>query len=131
MSAAFQAASISKPVTAMAVLRAVQDGTFSLDADINTILKSWKVRRESTRRRSRSRSRLLSHTSGSGDGFGFPGYHPTRHVPPSSRSSRARNLERRAGRVRAAAIDDMEYSGGGVTIMQLALMEISSDRLPT
>src|SRR5258708_2956587 len=39
----FQAASISKPVFALAVMRLWQDKSIDLDADIRTYLKSWQL----------------------------------------------------------------------------------------
>jgi CubicO group peptidase (beta-lactamase class C family) len=39
----FQAGSISKPLTAMAVLHLVQSNRLDLDTDVNQYLKTWKV----------------------------------------------------------------------------------------
>jgi CubicO group peptidase (beta-lactamase class C family) len=121
----FQAASISKPVTAMAVMRAVQDGTLSLDADINTFLESWKVpASEHTKTQPVTLRALLSHTSGSGDGFGFPGYHPDAPRPTVVQILNGEKPSN-TGKVlfERPPFTYMKYSGGGLTIVQLALIE--------
>jgi len=119
----FQAASISKPVAAMGVLRAVQDGVFSLDDDINTILTSWKLDGgEFTRDRPVTPRMLTSHTSGLGDGFGFPGYAPDDPIPTVVQilnGEKPSNVG--AIFMERPPMSLMEYSGGGVTLMQLAL----------
>ena len=121
----FQAASISKTVAAMTSMRAVQDGRFGLDQDINTILKTWKLPGgEFTKDRPVTPRGLMSHTSGTGDGFGFPGYAPKTPLPtlvqiidgqPPSNRPQVR-LER-------APMTGFKYSGGAVTIQELALTE--------
>jgi CubicO group peptidase (beta-lactamase class C family) len=121
----FQAASMSKPVAAMGVLRAVQDGLFTLDDDINKILTSWKLDGGAfTKDRPVTPRMLTSHTSGLGDGFGFPGYAPSDTVPTVVeflQGSKKSNvgvifMER-------PPMTLMEYSGGGVTLMQQALSD--------
>lgn len=128
----FQAASISKPTAAMGVLRLVQDGKLALDADVNTFLKSWKLpASEHTHERPVTLRALLSHTSGLGDGFGFPGYHPKDPVPSIVQIL---NGEKPAntGKVlmERPPFTAFKYSGGGVTIVQLAVTDTTGHAFP-
>jgi len=123
----FQAASISKPVTAMAAVRLTQDGRLDLDADVNTYLKSWKVpSSDLTRHQAVTPRSLFSHTSGSDDGFGFPGYDPTAPRPTVPQILNGESPSN-VGNVLFARppFQGYKYSGGGTTIMQLALTELT------
>ena len=119
----FQAGSISKPIAAMGMLKAVQDGLFGLDDDINDILTTWQLDTgDFTQEHAVTPRSLTSHTSGLGDGFGFPGYDPAGPIPTivqifegeSPSNTRPLFMER-------PPMTLMEYSGGGVTLMQQAL----------
>jgi CubicO group peptidase (beta-lactamase class C family) len=121
----FQAASISKPVTAFAVMRLVDAGKLSLDEDVNRYLKSWKLpENEFTRSRPVTLRALLSHTSGTGDGFGFPGYQPSAKRPSLVQILNGEKPSN-VGPVlwERPPFTAFKYSGGGSVVVQLLLTD--------
>lgn len=123
----FQAASISKPVTALAAMHLVQTKQLDLDVDVNKVLRSWQVPvSEHTRKQAVTPRALFSHTSGAVDGLGFDGYDPSARLPSITQiidgKPPANNKKILFAR---APFVSSKYSGGGLMIMQQAIMDIS------
>jgi CubicO group peptidase (beta-lactamase class C family) len=122
----FSAASMSKPVTAMAVLRLVEEGKIDLDVDVNTYLKSWKIPvNEYTKDHPVTVRELLSHTSGIGTHGGMI-YDPDKGVP-----SMLEILDGKppattpAVRVESEPGQKYAYANGGYMILELLITELT------
>lgn len=127
----FQAGSISKPVSAMGALVLVQEGKLSLTADVNGYLKSWKLPgNEHTAKAPVTLERLLSHTAGL-TVHGFPGYAAGAPVPTVPQVLDGASPANTAP-VRADLDPGTQYrySGGGYTIAQLAMTDVTGQAFP-
>ncbi len=127
----FQAGSISKPVAAMGALTLVEDGKLSLDHDINASLKSWKVPGNAfTQKTPLTLEELLSHTAGL-TVHGFPGYAAGAPVPTVVQVLDGTPPANTAPvRVDMAPGTQYRYSGGGYTIAQLAMTDVTGEAFP-
>jgi CubicO group peptidase (beta-lactamase class C family) len=127
----FQAGSISKPVAAMAALKKVEQGKIALDEDINNKLTTWKLPdNEFTAKKNVTLANLLSHTGGL-TVHGFPGYAPGEKIPTLPQVlDGAPPANTPAVRVDFEPGTRFRYSGGGVTIAQLAIMDIEKKPYP-
>ena len=127
----FQAGSISKPVAAMAALRLVQQGKLSLDADVNTLLTSWKLPADPIAAGKPVTLReLLTHTGGT-TVHGFPGYAIDAPVPSLIQILNGEKPANSAA-IRSEAVPGSKwnYSGGGYTIMQQILVDVTHEPFP-
>ena len=126
----FQVASITKPVTATVALKLVEKGVLDLDRDVNGHLKSWKVpENELTREQKVTLRRLLSHSAGL-TVSGFRGYAAGEPVPsilqvldgtPPANSAPIR-VDKTPG-------SGFRYSGGGYTVLQLLIEDVTGRSL--
>lgn len=126
----FQAGSISKPVFALAVMRLVEDGALDLDADVNGYLTSWRVPDNDGWQPRLTLRQLLSHSAGT-TVHGFPGYPasgPWPSVPQVLQGAPPANTS-------PVVVDllpgtQFRYSGGGTTIAQQAVVDVTGKPFP-
>jgi CubicO group peptidase (beta-lactamase class C family) len=128
----FQAGSISKPVAATGMLALVQAGKLSLDEDVNAKLKTWKVpENEFTKEQKVTLRRLASHTGGL-TVHGFPGYDVDEKLPTLVQIFNGEKPANTAPiRVDIVPGTKVRYSGGGVTIEQQVMTDVSGKAFPT
>src|SRR5207245_2367472 len=127
----FQAGSISKPVAATGALYLVEQGKLALDEDVNRKLKTWKVpENEFTKEQKVTLRRLMSHTAGL-TVHGFPGYDVDAPVPTLVQIFNGEKPANTAPiRVDIVPGTQERYSGGGVTIEQQLMMDVTGKAFP-
>jgi CubicO group peptidase (beta-lactamase class C family) len=123
----FQAASISKSINSMGILKLVEMGKLDPEANINNYLTSWKFPYDSLSNNKKiSVYNLLSHTAGL-DIHGFPGYKKTDTLPTLQQIlDGKRPANTKAVRSLFEPGKKYKYSGGGTTITQLILTNVTN-----
>jgi CubicO group peptidase (beta-lactamase class C family) len=126
----FQACSISKPIAALAMLRLVDRGMLDLDADINRVLTSWRVPRNSEWQPVVTLRQLASHSAGLTTS-GFPGYTRSDPLPSTVEILNGVHPANTFGvRVDTIPGAQFRYSGGGTLAMQQLLEDVTRTPFP-
>ena len=127
----FQAGSISKPVAATGALSLVEHGKLVLDENVNERLKTWKVpENEFTKNEKVTLRRLMSHTAGL-TVHGFPGYDVNDILPTLVQIFNGEKPANTAPiRVDIVPGTKEVYSGGGVTIEQQLMIDVTGKAFP-
>ncbi len=127
----FQAGSISKPVAATGTLSLVQQGKLSLDENVNDKLKSWQVPdNEFTKDQKVTLRRILSHSAGL-TVHGFPGYDVGSPIPTLVQIFNGEPpANTKPIRVDTVPGTKFIYSGGGVTIEQQLVIDVTGKPFP-
>lgn len=125
----FQVASLSKWISAFGVMKLVEDGKLDLDASVSTYLTRWELPPSEFDNDGVTVRRLLSHTAGLTDGLGYSGFEPGISTQPLEESlTKASDAD--PGVIGIVKVgyepgSEFKYSGGGYTLLQLLVEEVS------
>ena len=125
----FQAASVSKAVTSVGALRLVEEGELELDGEVNSRLVRWKIpTNRFTRQRAVTLRHILTHTAGF-TVSGFRGYAQDEKIPGLLQILDGRPpANNEPIRVTGEPGRAYRYSGGGFTVLQALLEDVTGKR---
>lgn len=123
-STVFQVASISKTLVAWTVMDMVEDGLLDIDAPIETYLSRWSFPEGPFESQAVTARRLLSHTAGTSV-YGYPGFEPDAELPTLEESLQGRLSGQSRVEIEVKPATRWRYSGGGFTVLQLAIEELT------
>ncbi len=125
----FQVASLGKWLTAWGVMVLVEEGKVDLDKPVSTYLSRWQLPASEFDASGVTLRRLLSHTAGLTDGLGYDGFDAAqdRQSLEASLTRAADASPSKDGRTLLGSEpgSGFAYSGGGYTLIQLLVEEVS------
>jgi CubicO group peptidase (beta-lactamase class C family) len=127
----FLAGSVSKSVSALGALRLVEEGKLALDTDVNATLRSWHVpENDFTKEKKVTLRLILSHSAGL-TVHGFGGYAVGDPVPTLVQVlDGAEPANSDPIRVDSIPGTKWRYSGGGYTVMQQMIIDVTGEPFP-
>jgi CubicO group peptidase (beta-lactamase class C family) len=120
----FQAASLSKPVTAWGVLRLVESGRIGLDEPVTSHLRRWRPPPSPFDAEGLTVRRLLGHTAGLSV-HGYVGQPADRPLPSIAASLAGETGDSFPVELLEAPGRGWLYSGGGYSLLQLLVEELT------
>jgi len=129
----FNIGSISKMFTAWGVMKLVEKEIIDLDTPVEAYLTRWQLPKSEFDSKKVTVRALLSHTAGISV-HGYPGFHPNAKLPSLEASLDGDNGPVRANEKVEISIEPQtkfQYSGGGYTILQLLIEEVTGKSFET
>jgi len=126
----FATASMSKWITAWAVMKLVEERRVDLDRPVEDYLSRWKLPDSRFDHRKVTVRRLLSHTAGLTDGLGFGDYRLDEAIPTLEQSLTTPRASSGGPAVIAVGVppgEQWRYSGGGFLLLELLVEEVSGE----
>ncbi len=120
----FNIGSISKTVAAWGAMKLVESGQVDLDAPVEQYLTRWKLPQSEFDARGVTLRRLLSHTAGLSL-HGYPGWSPEAKLPTIEESLSGNTNGAGDVRIEHQPGSKWQYSGGGYTLAQLMIEEVT------